>query len=117
MTDEANTHMVVAVNNLMISAKCVVCERPIQVNYYDERICERCENTNTPLYTQMDELDELRSAVQELRAELAKFHECEESNGCRDEFGRLHIVDIEDMSFVHNATGETMRTVYHKEGE
>ena len=114
MSDEVNTHMIVAVNNLMIDGKCVFCERPIQVNYYDERICERCENTNVPLWKQ---LDELRSEVQELRVELAKFHECEESNGCRDEFGRLHIVDTEDMSFVNNAADETMRTVYHREGE
>jgi hypothetical protein len=63
------------------------------------------------------ELKALRAEVEQLKAELDKFYKCDASNGCRDEFGRLHIVDTIDMSFVNIATGETMRTVWHKVDE
>jgi hypothetical protein len=54
--------------------------------------------------------------VELLQAELDKFHECDESSGCHDRSGRLHIHDSSDMSFVYITTGETIRAVWHKEG-
>ena len=51
--------------------------------------------------------------------ELATFHECLESNanGCYDDCGREHIVDVDDKSFIHDHRGAKMRTAYHKEEE
>ena len=89
----------------MIDAKCVCCGRPVRVDYYDEQICKRCEDYRSPF---LDAVDVLESEVQELKAELAKFHPCEpwSTSALCDEDGCYERDDAE----VHHYP------VYHKEG-
>jgi hypothetical protein len=63
------------------------------------------------------ELQDARYRAEATEADLAKFYECVESNGCYDDCGRVHIHDTEELSFVYSSANETMRTVYHKVGE
>jgi hypothetical protein len=73
----------------------------------EEPICDECDEARQPLLAE----------IERLKAELAKFHKCDDSNGCCDEFGSVHIVDATDNSFVYDYRGETMRAVYHKVDE
>ena len=68
------------------------------------------------LTTEVDNLED-KLQVTQSRAEQAKFYECDDSNGCYDDCGRVHIHDAEELSFVYSSANGTMRTVYHKVGE
>jgi hypothetical protein len=59
----------------------------------------------------------MASRILLLEAELAKFHECIDSNGCYDDCAHLHVKDSKGVRFTYAHHGEPMRTVYHKEGE
>jgi len=60
--------------------------------------------------------ERLRQQVVRLKNELEKFHECDDSNGCYDDSGR---VDCEDGWLYVDASecGEVIRKVYHRAGE
>jgi hypothetical protein len=53
--------------------------------------------------------------IRELEADLAKFHKCEESDGCYNGEDSVHVVDNDRFTYV--LSGEKIRIVYHKEGE
>ena len=66
-------------------------------------------------------LDFYPEYIQHLEAELAKFHECVESNGCYDKNGMPHD-SSGGFQPMHNRFTEGIlpvspRKVYHKEGE
>jgi multidrug resistance efflux pump len=62
-------------------------------------------------------VNQLRRRAEKAEADLAKFYSCDDSNGCYDDSGRVHIHDTAELSFVYSSANETMRTVYHKVGE
>jgi hypothetical protein len=98
----------------MVDAKCVCCQRAIRVDYYDEAICKRCEDSRQHLLDELDELDELRREVRELRAELTKFHECDETSACHDDEGMLHTLRAAPGTSLSEPL--CIRKVYHKDG-
>jgi len=59
-------------------------------------------------------LDIATADIKQLKSELAKFHECDESNGCYDDCGRLHVSDTSASSFSWPSPTAKMRTVWHK---
>ncbi len=61
--------------------------------------------------------DQLLRRAEKAEADLARFHSCDDSNGCYDDCGRVHIYDTEDPSFSYARNGERPRTVWHKDGE
>jgi hypothetical protein len=58
-----------------------------------------------------------KKRAKKAKAELAKFQPCDDSNGCYDDCGRVHVYDAEDPSFSYANNCEMPRAVYHKEGE
>jgi hypothetical protein len=53
--------------------------------------------------------------IRDLEADLAKFHECDESGGCYKDDDSVHVVNNDSFTYV--LSGEKIRTVYHKDGE
>ena len=64
-----------------------------------------------------EDLHLLAGRVVELEAEMAKFALCEESEGCYDDWGGLHITHNLGTSFTPVKGTGVMRKVYHKEDE
>jgi post-segregation antitoxin (ccd killing protein) len=58
-----------------------------------------------------------KKKAKKAKAELAKFQLCEDSNGCYDDCGRVHVYDAEEPNFSYAHNCEMPRSVYHKEGE
>lgn len=96
----------------MIDAKCVCCHRNIRVAYDEVEVCESCRELR---HRYVEELEGLEAEIERLKAELAKFHECNESAGCHDDEGMVHTLRVTPGT----SLGEPLRvrTVYHKEGE
>jgi hypothetical protein len=63
----------------------------------------------------LTEVESLHEKVAVLEADLAKFHECKESDGCYNDDDSVHVVDNDRFTYVRS--GEKVRTVFHKEGE
>jgi hypothetical protein len=62
-----------------------------------------------------NQIKELQQQLDKVKADLAKFHECDESGGCYKDDDSVHVVDNDRFTYVRS--GEKIRTVYHKEGE
>jgi uncharacterized coiled-coil protein SlyX len=58
-----------------------------------------------------------KKRAKKAKADLAEFQPCDDSNGCYDDCGRVHIDDIAESGFSYARNGETPRMVYHKIGK
>ena len=72
---------------------------------------------NEQLATAKRKIRHWKKKAKKAEADLARFHPCDDSNGCYDDCGRVHIYDTEDPSFSYARNGERPRTVWHKDGE
>jgi uncharacterized small protein (DUF1192 family) len=75
---------------------------------------ERMESELQDARYRAEAAEEARQATE---ADLAEFYECDDSNGCYDDCGRVHIYDTAEFSFSYANHGERPRAVYHKTGE
>jgi hypothetical protein len=71
----------------------------------EEPICDECEEARQPLLAEIDRL----------KAELAKFHECDETSACHDDEGMIHT--LRATPGVSLSEPLRVRKVYHKTGE
>ena len=83
--------------NSVVAAKCSCDKWYFKIGHTDiERAVSRANN----------------AYIDHLQAELAKFHECEDSNGCYNRKGESHTPN--GFMLYHP---DPMSKVYHKEGE
>jgi hypothetical protein len=78
------------------------------------RLVSKLQDAAIDLFT---EVEILRQKVATLESDLAKFHRCDDSDGCRDENDSVHVLDSSGARFAYNYNGEQIRTVYHKDAE
>jgi hypothetical protein len=61
-------------------------------------------------------VDQLQRRAEKAERDLAKFHECDRSNGCYDDCGRVHGLHGWDYAGMEVMDGNVaMLTVWHKE--